>query len=639
MVACDLCVENRKVFAQEFELFSQKDLRVHERDGDTDGGPFKGHPLCEFCNQRMYDDNALWSHLRKSHYTCHLCERHRGVTNEFLNTYDDLEAHFRSLHFLCEDDGCLAQKFVVFNSEVELQAHCGQVHMTNAPRRTRQVALPVQWTLTRRPEQDARAHASTLPRSGSRERELEERRARGERDPSPPAARGGWAAGPGGGGPGPGGRWAAAAGSGPGAFDATVEDFPGLPTLAKGKRGRGRGGATAGGGRAAGSVNGGSRAGSVNGGSRFGLGNAPARKMESNGGGGEWVHAAAGPVALVRSHGAQGLGRELAAKAVRDAPGARAPAQEQHEEVERAPATLADFAYQGGARGRVGAAGAARGRGRGEGPGSAMDRGRNMAPGAAPPAEVAESGAARACRNKEWSEKSGAEVMAAVKALVKGRYDEFRTNSAQFARGELEGVDYYTEFAEEFAMLEAEGLFAPMVALLPAAERRVELTALHRAHSQPRISASAPVQPPIQPGHHGRDASPPPVVERSSAAPGTAAGRGNATVEAARGGGGGGAVGASALAAMSSAGAGGGGENRGAGKKKKKGKGGGFGFEDKDDSAGKAKVIQVSRQEFYNSRRGAGGASEWDQMAAGSAQTTEDTQAAVEAFALRLAGL
>ena len=42
-------------------------------------------------------------------------------------------------------------------------------------------------------------------------------------------------------------------------------------------------------------------------------------------------------------------------------------------------------------------------------------------------------------------------------------------------------------------------------------------------------------------------------------------------------------------------------------RRKRRGKGGGFGFEDKDDSAGKAKVIQVSRQEFYNSRRGAGG--------------------------------
>ncbi|KAJ1473194.1 hypothetical protein T484DRAFT_1913446, partial [Baffinella frigidus] len=177
VVACELCVDNRKVFAQEFELFLQKDLRIHDQHGDQDGGPFKGHPLCEFCKLRMYDDNALWTHLRKSHYTCHLCERHRGVTNEFLNNYDDLEAHFRSLHFTCEDEGCLEQKFVAFNSEVELQAHCAQTHMSNAPRRSRQVALPVQWTLTRRPDADRATYSGeTLPRSGSREREREERR-------------------------------------------------------------------------------------------------------------------------------------------------------------------------------------------------------------------------------------------------------------------------------------------------------------------------------------------------------------------------------------------------------------------------------------------------------------------------------
>jgi len=58
-------------------------------------GPFKGHPLCEFCSERFYDDNALWSHLRKQHFTCHICEKFRGVQNEFYSDYDDLEAHFR----------------------------------------------------------------------------------------------------------------------------------------------------------------------------------------------------------------------------------------------------------------------------------------------------------------------------------------------------------------------------------------------------------------------------------------------------------------------------------------------------------------------------------------------------------------
>ena len=96
MSMCDLCVENRKVFTQEHQLFPKNELRYHEQHGDRNGGPFKGHPLCEFCNQRLYDDNALWAHLRRNHFSCHLCERLRGITNEFYSTYDDLEIHFRS---------------------------------------------------------------------------------------------------------------------------------------------------------------------------------------------------------------------------------------------------------------------------------------------------------------------------------------------------------------------------------------------------------------------------------------------------------------------------------------------------------------------------------------------------------------
>jgi E3 ubiquitin-protein ligase ZNF598 len=30
--------------------------------------------------------------------------------------------HFRKYHFLCEDEACLAKKFVVFLSEAELKA-------------------------------------------------------------------------------------------------------------------------------------------------------------------------------------------------------------------------------------------------------------------------------------------------------------------------------------------------------------------------------------------------------------------------------------------------------------------------------------------------------------------------------------
>ncbi len=45
-----------------------------------------------------------------------------------------------------------AKKFTVFPSELELKAHCAQVHLTNAPRSRRNVPLPVTFITFHRPE-------------------------------------------------------------------------------------------------------------------------------------------------------------------------------------------------------------------------------------------------------------------------------------------------------------------------------------------------------------------------------------------------------------------------------------------------------------------------------------------------------
>jgi len=84
---CALCVEFRKEFVQEQQLFKRNELKLHEKSGDQGHGPFKGHPLCEFCGERFYDDNALWSHLRKQHFTCHICEKFHSVQNEFYRSF------------------------------------------------------------------------------------------------------------------------------------------------------------------------------------------------------------------------------------------------------------------------------------------------------------------------------------------------------------------------------------------------------------------------------------------------------------------------------------------------------------------------------------------------------------------------
>ncbi|KAG8389615.1 hypothetical protein BUALT_Bualt02G0247500 [Buddleja alternifolia] len=128
LLMCSLCLEGRKVFICEQKLYTRSQLTQHINSGDSevDGteserGGFTGHPICEFCLTPYYGDNELYTHMSTEHYTCHLCQRQHPGQYEYYKNYDDLEIHFRRDHFLCEDEGCLAKKFTVFQSEAELK--------------------------------------------------------------------------------------------------------------------------------------------------------------------------------------------------------------------------------------------------------------------------------------------------------------------------------------------------------------------------------------------------------------------------------------------------------------------------------------------------------------------------------------
>ncbi|KAH6608335.1 hypothetical protein Trco_001681 [Trichoderma cornu-damae] len=125
---CDLCTRNKKVFTHEHELFTDKELDRHMRHGDDKPGAadqtgFKGHPLCGFCGERFYDDDKLFEHCRMKHERCFLCDRRDSRQPHYFLNYEELEKHFKKDHFLCSDRGCLEKKFVVFESELDLQAH------------------------------------------------------------------------------------------------------------------------------------------------------------------------------------------------------------------------------------------------------------------------------------------------------------------------------------------------------------------------------------------------------------------------------------------------------------------------------------------------------------------------------------
>lgn len=131
---CDLCTRNKKVFTHEHELFTQQELKKHEKFGDDNPGAvdqtgFKGHPECGFCRQRFYGDDELFTHCRDKHERCHICDRRdEGRRPQYFVDYNSLEAHFRKDHFVCPDKECLEKKFVVFASEIDLKAHQIESH-------------------------------------------------------------------------------------------------------------------------------------------------------------------------------------------------------------------------------------------------------------------------------------------------------------------------------------------------------------------------------------------------------------------------------------------------------------------------------------------------------------------------------
>jgi E3 ubiquitin-protein ligase ZNF598 len=125
---CDLCTRNKRVFTHEHELFADKELEKHMRRGDDKPGAadqtgFKGHPLCGFCGERFYDDDKLYDHCRMKHERCFLCDRRDSRHPHYYRDYNALEEHFRKDHFLCADRECQEKKFVVFDTELDLQGH------------------------------------------------------------------------------------------------------------------------------------------------------------------------------------------------------------------------------------------------------------------------------------------------------------------------------------------------------------------------------------------------------------------------------------------------------------------------------------------------------------------------------------
>lgn len=172
LLMCSLCLESRKVFICEQNLYTKAQLDQHIKTGDsevdgseTERGGFKGHPACEFCQNPFYGENELYCHMSTEHYTCHICQRQHPGQYEYYKNYDDLEIHFRQAHFLCEDEACLEKKFVVYATESEMKRHNVMKHggrMSRCKRLT-SLQIPISFHYRRGTQQDRHGRGRRFP--------------------------------------------------------------------------------------------------------------------------------------------------------------------------------------------------------------------------------------------------------------------------------------------------------------------------------------------------------------------------------------------------------------------------------------------------------------------------------------------
>ncbi|EJD05770.1 uncharacterized protein FOMMEDRAFT_77585 [Fomitiporia mediterranea MF3/22] len=133
---CDICIRHKKVFSHEHTLYTLAQLQVHvpsmpqrgKGAGKDKENPVGGiHPFCEFCRGCFFGDDELFSHMRERHEECFVCKR-GGVRDQYFLDYSNLEQHFNTAHYACNQPACQARKFVVFGSLMDLKAHMVEEH-------------------------------------------------------------------------------------------------------------------------------------------------------------------------------------------------------------------------------------------------------------------------------------------------------------------------------------------------------------------------------------------------------------------------------------------------------------------------------------------------------------------------------
>ena len=128
---CELCLEHAHLFPLELDIY--KNSKALKRHLD------ERHPSCDFCKTRFYDKDALWQHMQRVHFSCHVCP---SSTAAYYNTARDLADHMRHEHHMCEEPECI-DCFVAFSTLDELRRHHLDRHSARMPRWNSATARPL----------------------------------------------------------------------------------------------------------------------------------------------------------------------------------------------------------------------------------------------------------------------------------------------------------------------------------------------------------------------------------------------------------------------------------------------------------------------------------------------------------------
>ena len=118
---CSTCVEHNHQFWYEYSSYTLETLGQH-RKGKLNEPGFDGHVFCPFCNYWLYSKERAKKHCMQEHQICTVCDV-LGLKLQFFKNFTDLEQHYRSRHFCCNDPICKRNHCYVYGYKSELCAH------------------------------------------------------------------------------------------------------------------------------------------------------------------------------------------------------------------------------------------------------------------------------------------------------------------------------------------------------------------------------------------------------------------------------------------------------------------------------------------------------------------------------------